>query len=68
MPGPHFTEIAVSTSSDIAPAKPVVIHADDARQGETGSRMLYVLCFGVAGALVANAILLVSFAESGALG
>jgi hypothetical protein len=68
MPDPKFTEIAVSTCSDIAPAKPIVIHAHDARQGETGTRMLYVLCFGVAGALIANAIILVSFAESGALG
>ena len=64
----NFTEIAVSSSSDIAPAKSIVIHAHDARQGETGTRMLYVLCIGIAGALIADTIILVRFAESGGLG
>lgn len=68
MPNPNATKIAVLSSSDIPPAKPIVIPAHDARQGETGTRMLYVLCIGVAGALIADAIILVSFAESGALG
>ena len=66
MPGPNFTGFDLSTCSDIDPAKPIVISADDARQGEAGARMLYVLCIGVAGAIIANAIILV--AESGALG
>jgi hypothetical protein len=68
MPDRNFTEIVDSTCPDIAPAEPIVIRARDARQGEIGTRMLYVLCCGVAGALIANAIILVSFAESGALG
>jgi hypothetical protein len=67
MPDPN-TEIAVPAYSGTAPAEPVVINAHEARQGEPGTRMLYVLYFGVAGALVANAIIIISFAESGALG
>jgi hypothetical protein len=67
MHGPNFTELQVSRWSDPALAKPIVISADDARQGEAGARMLYVLCFGVAGAIIAS-IVLVWFAKSGALG
>lgn len=66
MLGPNFTEIQVSRCSDPAVAKRIVISADDARQGETGARTLYVLCFGVAGAIIASTIL-VCFAETGAL-
>jgi hypothetical protein len=68
MPGTNFTEIHISSCSGTAPAKRIVISADDARQGAAGARMLYVLCFGVVGAIIANAIILLCAAESGALG
>jgi len=58
----HVTELYVACRPDIMSAKPIVITADDARQGEGGNRMLYVLCFGVAGAIIANAIILLCFA------
>ena len=61
----HVTELYVACRPEITSAKPIVITADDARQGEGGNRMLYVLCFGVAGAIIANAIILLYFAEFG---
>jgi hypothetical protein len=64
----HVTELYVACRPDITPAKPIVITADDARQGEGGNRMLYVLCFGVAGAIIANAIIFLCFTEFGVLG
>ena len=64
----HVTELYVACRPDISPAQPIVITADDARQGEGGNRMLYVLCFGVAGAIITNAVILLSFAEFRVLG
>ena len=64
----HATELYVARRPDITPAKPIVITADDARQGTGGTRMLCVLCFGVAGAIIANAIILLCFAEFRVLG
>ena len=67
MPDPN-TEMAIPACPGARPAAPVVINAQDARQGEPGTSMLYVLCLGIAAALMANAMIIIGFAESGALG
>jgi hypothetical protein len=65
MLGPNLTGILDSRRSDITLAERIVISADDACQGTDGFRVLYVLCFGVAFAIIANAVILLCFAESG---
>jgi hypothetical protein len=51
------------TLSDSGPAreKPVVISANDARQGPPGYELLYVLGFGTTGAIFAVATVLAYF-------
>jgi hypothetical protein len=39
-----------------------MISQDDARQGSMGHQVLYVLGFGLAGAIVANALVFIYFA------
>jgi hypothetical protein len=50
-----------SRDSGPAPEKPVVISADDARQGAPGHELLYVLGFGTTGAIFAVAAVLAYF-------
>jgi hypothetical protein len=68
MLGPNFTELTVSCRPDATPAKRIVITTDDARQGAAGAETLYVLCFGVGSAIIANAIILLCFVEFRVLG
>ena len=42
---------------------PIVISQDQARQGPLGTRVAYVLGFGIAGAVLANALVLIYFAS-----
>jgi hypothetical protein len=41
---------------------PIMISKDDARQGPNGHRMLYVLGFGIAGAVLSNTLVFLYFA------
>jgi hypothetical protein len=50
-----------SRDSGLAPEKPVVISANDARQGPPGYELLYALGFGTAGAILAVAAVLAYF-------
>ena len=40
---------------------PTVVSRDDARQGVSGDNVIYVLVIGLAGAIFANAIILLGF-------
>jgi hypothetical protein len=40
---------------------PIAISQDDARQGPIGHQVLYVLGFGLAGAILANALVFIYF-------
>jgi hypothetical protein len=42
---------------------PITISQDDARQGPMGHQVLYVLAFGLAGAILANMLLFIYFAS-----
>jgi len=58
---PISTGTDASRDSGPAPEKPVVISADDARQGAPGHQLLYVLGFGTTGAIFAVAAVLAYF-------
>jgi hypothetical protein len=47
---------------------PIVISQDQARQGPLGSRVAYVLGFGIAGAVFVNALVFIYFASAIASG
>jgi len=55
-------EIPISKRAPFSAKPPMVISQDDARQGPLGRRMLYVLCFQIAGAIFANALVFTYFA------
>jgi hypothetical protein len=55
-------EIPNSERAHVAAKAPIMISQDDARQGPTGHQMLYVLGFGLAGAIFANTLVFIYFA------
>ena len=54
-------EIHISKRGHFAAEAPSTISDDDARQGPTGHRVLYVLGFGIAGAIFANTLVFIYF-------
>jgi len=59
-----FVEATVSNHSHVAPEMPIEISSDDARQGDMAHNTLHVLGFGLAGAILANALIFAFFAVS----
>jgi hypothetical protein len=59
MCGFDFVETNVSDQSSVTPKAPFEISFDDARQGDPSQNTLYVLGFGLAGAILGNALVLV---------
>ena len=55
-------EIPISKRAPFAQGAPIMISQDDARQGPSGHRMLYVLGFGLAGAIPSNMLVFTYFA------
>ena len=43
--------------------EPIIISQDQARQGPLGTRVAYVLGFGIAGAVLAKALVFIYFAS-----
>jgi hypothetical protein len=58
MCGFESAETTVLHEAGVAPEVPIEISSDDARQGETAVNTLHVLGFGLAGAVLGNAIVL----------
>jgi len=52
----------VSKRAHCALEAPIMISQDDTRQGPSGHRMLYVLGFGLAGAILSNTLVFIYFA------
>jgi hypothetical protein len=52
----------VSRRAHSAPEAPIMISQDDARQDPAGRWVLYILGFGIAGAIFANAAIFAYFA------
>jgi hypothetical protein len=61
MTGFDSAEIPISKRTFAAEA-PIMISQDEARQGPIGHQVLYVLGFGIAGAIFANALVFIYFA------
>jgi hypothetical protein len=55
-------EIPISKRPPFAAQAPIMISQDDARQGPMGHQVLYVLGFGIVGAIFANALVFIYFA------
>jgi hypothetical protein len=55
-------EMPISKRIPFAAKAPIMISQDDARQGPMGHQILYVLGFGIAGAIFANALVFIYFA------
>ena len=53
-----FAETKLSCLACVTPKAPFKISSDDARQGDTSQNTLYVLGFGLAGAILGNALVL----------
>ena len=62
MPTFDSAEMHTSERAHFAAETPIVISQNDARQDPAGYRVLYVLGFGIAGAIFANAALFAYFA------
>jgi hypothetical protein len=58
MRGFDFVEISVTDQSSVTPKAPFEISSDHARQGDTSQNTLYVLGFGLAGAILGNTLVL----------
>ena len=56
-----FAEIHISKRAHFAVQAPTMISQDDARQEPTGYRVLYVLGFGLAGAIFADTLVFIYF-------
>jgi hypothetical protein len=56
-----FAEIHISKRAHFAVPAPTMISEDDARQGHTGYRVLYVLGFGLAGTIFADTLVFIYF-------
>jgi hypothetical protein len=55
-------EMPISKRIPFAAKAPIMISQDDAWQGPMGHQILYVLGFGIAGAIFANALVFIYFA------
>lgn len=55
-------EMPISKHPPFAAQALIVISQDDARQGPMGQQVLYVLGFGIAGAILANGLVFIYFA------
>jgi hypothetical protein len=55
-------ETPISKRTALAAEAPIMISQDDGRQGPMGHQMLYVLGFGIAGAIFANGLVFIYFA------
>jgi hypothetical protein len=55
-------EMPISKRGHFAAEAPSTISDNNARQGPTGHRVLYVLGFGIAGAIFENTIVFIYFA------
>jgi hypothetical protein len=65
-PSSSSGEVSMLTRTTTASAlvkAPIMISQDDARQGPLGHRVLYVLGFGLAGAILANVLVFIYFAS-----
>jgi hypothetical protein len=62
MPAFDAADTHVSKRAHCASKAPIMISQDDARQGPSGHRMLYVLGFGLAGAILSNMLVFIYFA------
>jgi len=58
MCGSHSADTTGSNRSNAAYAAPIAISSDDARQGDAALNTLHVLGFGLAGAILGNALVL----------
>jgi hypothetical protein len=56
-----FDSVEISERAHFAENAPIVVSQHDARQGPTRHRMLYVLGFGLAGAIFANGLVFIYF-------
>ena len=56
-------ETPISKRTDFAKQALIVLPHDDSRQGFAGRRTLYVLGFGIAGAILANMVVFFYFAS-----
>jgi hypothetical protein len=62
MPAFDSAATRVSERAHCASEAPILISEDDARQGPSGHHMLYVLGFGLAGAILSNMLVFIYFA------
>ena len=62
MPAFDAADTRVSKRTHCASKGPIMISQDAARQGPDGHRMLYVLGFGLAGAILSNILVFIYFA------
>jgi hypothetical protein len=62
MPAFDAADTRVSEHAHCASKGPIMISQDDARQGPSGHRILYVLGFGLAGAILSNMLVFIYFA------
>jgi hypothetical protein len=62
MPAFDAADTHVSKSAHCTSKAPIMISQDDARQDLSRHRMLYVLGFGLAGAILSNMLVFVYFA------
>ena len=56
-----FAEIRISKRAHFAVQAPTMISQDDARQEPTGYQVLYVLGFGLAGAIFGDTLVFIYF-------
>jgi hypothetical protein len=68
MPAFDSVEMHISERAHSASEAPVVISQDDTRQDPAGRRVLYILGFGIGGAIFANAAIFSYFALFNASG
>jgi hypothetical protein len=62
MPAFDSAETHISRRAHCASQAPIMISQDDARQDPEGRRVLFILGFGLAGAIFANAAIFAYFA------
>ncbi len=62
MPALDSAETHISRRAHSASEAPIMISQDYARQGPMGHQVLYVLGFGIAGAILGNVLVLTYFA------
>jgi hypothetical protein len=62
MPAFDSADTHLSRRAHCASEAPIMIYQDDARQDPSGHHMLYVLGFGLAGAILSNMLVFIYFA------